>query len=149
MIQEYLIEFKPYIFLVAGLITLIISLLNKSNGVKLKETGIPVDGIIFEQGFDQSTNNSYDTSSSFVKDKISVRYVTLSGEWITEDIKQEFRLFYSGQYKDSETVKVYYEKDNPRNFYIDSKQSELGGRILGIVIGLGFTVYGLYEFFKL
>jgi len=147
MLQNYLVEFEPYIFLVGGLILLIVSLFRNSSKSRLKETGIPVEGIVFEQGFEETINVSSDFSSPPVKDKITIRFVTLSGEWITEAINQDFSFFYTGQYKNGEPVKVYYEKDNPKNFFVDTKQSELTVRILGSVTGIGFSLYGLYEIF--
>ena len=72
-----------------GLILLIVSLFRNSSKSRLKETGIPVEGIVFEQGFEETINVSSDFFSP-VKDKITIRFVTLSGEWITEAINQDF-----------------------------------------------------------
>ena len=106
---------------------------------KLKQTGIPVDGIIVERDI----GNSY----YLVKDKITIRFVTLNQEWITALIDQDFQVSYTGQYKEGETVKVYYDKDNPSNFYVDTKQSELKGKLIAAVVGLAFVLCGLYELF--
>ena len=119
----------------------------ESTKSKLKQTGIAVDGIVFEQGFDNSFNQSFDNSSSFTKDKVTIRFVTQTGEWITGVIKQDFQVFYTGQYKNGDTVKVYYDKDNPSDFYVDTKQSELTGRLVFGSVGLIFLLVGLYKLF--
>ena len=59
--------------------------------------------------------------------------------------KQGFQFFYTGQYKDGEKVKVFYNKEDPYHFYVDSKQSEMFGRIIGAVIGLVIIIIGLYQ----
>ena len=117
---------------------------SKSN---LKQTGVPVEGIIFEQSFDNSFNRSFDNFSSFTKDKITIRFVTQTGEWIMGVIKQNFGVYYTGQYKNGDAVKVYYDKDNPSNFYVDTKQSEYVGRLVIGLVGLIFLSIGLYKLF--
>ncbi len=111
----------------------------------LKQNGIPVEGIVFRQEFDENVRQSYDNSFSPVKDKITIRFLTNTNEWITGVIKQDFRLFYTGQFKDGETIKVYYNKDNPSDFYVDTKQSEFVGRLFIASIGLVFLLIGLYQ----
>ena len=138
MNQNNFAEYQPYIFLAIGLIVLAVSIFWVPKENKLKQTGIPVDGIIFEGGNNQSFDNSYN-------DKIVIRFVTQNQEWITGAIQQDFATFYTGQYKNGEKVKVYYDKDNPSNFYVETKQSELLGRVIGILVGLVFIVVALYR----
>ncbi len=140
MDQIFFVEYQPYIFLAIGLIALSLSVFWESSKSKLKQTGIPVDGTVLEQGFDNSFN-----SSSFTKDKIAIRFVTQTGEWITGVIKQDFQVFYNRQYKNGDTVKVFYDKANPSNFYVDTKQSELTGRLVFGLVGLIFILFGLYK----
>ena len=138
MNQTFFAEYQPYIFIATGLLVLGFSVFSESGKSILKKTGVPVDGIIFEQDY---SNNS---GSTYTKDKISVRFVTQTLEWITGTIEQDFQTFYTGQYKNGETVKVYYDKDNPSNFYIDTKQSELIARIVIGLVGLLFSFIGIY-----
>jgi hypothetical protein len=142
MDQDFIAEYQPYIFLAVGLILLILSAFGKSAKSKLKQTGIPVEGIVFEQDYDDSSNRSVDNSSSFEKDKITIRFVTETGEWITGVLKQDFRIFYTGQYKNGDTIKVYYNKDNPSDFYVDTKQSGFAGRLVMGFVGLIFLLIG-------
>jgi len=143
-------EYLPYVFLLIGLALIGFAAFARSINSDLKQTGILVEGIIFEQdngsitfSFGDTTNNS-----SSVNDKVSVRFVTLEKqEWITAPIDQGFQFFYSGQYKNGERVNVYYDKNNPYNFYIDTKQSELIGKILFAIIGIIFLIIGLYRLF--
>ena len=147
MNHNFFADYQPYIFLFVGLIVLGLSAFWESTKSKLKQTGITVDGIVFEQGFDNSFNQSFDNSSSFTKDKVTIRFVTQTGEWITGVIKQDFQVFYTGRYKNGDTVKVYYDKDNPSDFYVDTKQSELTGRLVFGSVGLIFLLVGLYKLF--
>jgi hypothetical protein len=145
MNQDMFVEYQPYIFLAIGLIVLAISVFWVSEKSKLKQTGILVKGIVFEQGVDKNYNHSFDNSS--VKDKIVIRFVTQNQESITGIIKQYFAIFYTRQYKTGETVEVYYDKDNPSNFYVDSKQSDFLGRLIGSLAGLIFVLFALYKIF--
>ncbi len=145
MNQSFFAEYQPYIFVVLGLIALIFSFFWATSNSKLKQTGISVDGIVFKQDFDDRFNQSLDNSSSYTKDKITIRFVTQTGEWITGVLRQDFGLFYTGQYTDGDTVKVYYDKSNPSNFYIDTKQSEFVGRLIVALVGLVFLIIGLYK----
>ena len=138
MNQNFFTEYQSYIFVVLGLVALIFPAFVESTKSKLKQTGIRVDGIVFEQGFD---------NSSFTKDKVTIRFVTQTGEWITGIIKQDFQVFYTGQYKNGDTVTVYYDKDNPSDFYVDTKQSELKGRLVFSLVGLVLLLIGLYKLF--
>ncbi len=56
-------------------------------------------------------------------------------------------MFYYRQYKVGDKVKVYYDKNNPSNFYVETKQSEMIGRLMFAAIGLGFFLVGLYGIF--
>ena len=140
-------EYQPYIFLAVGLIVLAVSLLFESKKSRLKETGIAVDGIVFSQESANTTIGSSTGSYTSVKDKVRVRFVTKNEEWITGVIEQDIQFFYTGQYKDGDTVQVYYDKDNPSNFYVDTKQSEIIGRLIIGGIGTIFTLIGLYQLF--
>ena len=136
-------EFLPYIFLLIGLIVLAITFFYKSNKSELKKTGIAVDGIVFDQ--EMSSSGSFDNSTTGQNDKITVRFVTQKQEWITGQIQQDFQIYYSGQYKNGETLKVYYDEKNPSNFYVDTKQSELKGRVVIAIVGFVFLLIGLYK----
>jgi hypothetical protein len=140
-------EYQPYIFLAVGLIFLTISIFWASTKSNLKESGLSVDGIVFKQGFDNSRRSSYNDSYPFIKDKITIRFLTQNGEWITGVIKQDFGIFYTGQYKNGDNLKVYYNKDNPSEFYVDTKQSEIKGRLVIGFVGLAFLLIGLYSLF--
>ncbi len=143
MKENFLTEYYPFMYLLIGLITLAYSIFAVSKKSDLKQTGIEVDGIIY----DQEQDLSYHNSSYNIKDKITVRFVTQQQEWITAPIKQAFASFYTGQYKNGETVKVYYNKDKPTDFYVDTKQPEFLARIIFAVAGLVFISIGLSQLF--
>lgn len=147
MNQNFIAEYLPYIFLGIGLILIAVSVFYTSKNGELKTSGIHVEGIVFEQGYDtDSFFHTHDFETSNIKDKITVRFVTRNDEWITGAIKQDFVLFYN-QYKDGQTVKVFYDEANPSNFFVDTAQSELIGRVLIAVVGLIFTIFGLFQIY--
>lgn len=141
MDQNFFAEYLPYISLAAGLIALAVAGFWVSSKARLKQTGIPADGIIFEQVFD----NSFDRSAK--RNKITIRFVTRTGDWITEIMEQDFSISFIGQYKDGETIKVYYNQENPTEFYVDTKQSEFLGRLILGLVGVVFLPVGLYKIF--
>ncbi len=79
--------------------------------------------------------------------KVTVRFVTKEQEWITGEMKQEFAIFFTGQYKAGETVDVYYDPAKPSNFFIETGQSENKARLFIAAIGMIFCLIGLYQLF--
>jgi len=142
MTQDNYIQYLPYLFLAIGLIAIAFSVLYVSKKSKLKQTGICVAGIIFKQeiNYNQSSDNS-----SLSNDKITVRFVTQKKDWVTGKIDQDFQFIYLGQYKDGDPVKIYYDEQDPSSFYVDTKQSEIIGRVLIATIGLAFLAIGLFK----
>ena len=137
--------YLPFIFLGIGSVSIAIAIFFKSSKSILKETGIEVEGIIFKQERNTNFSTQIDDSSSSINNRITVRFVTKKQEWITEVIKQDFQLFYTGQYKDGNTIKIFYDESNPSNFFVDTKQSEFIVRIMFSIVGLVFISIGLYK----
>ena len=137
-------EFQPYILLLIGLISLSIASFKKSLKANLKKTGQKAEGIIFAQEHATNDQSSF-TEYSNIKDKISVRFLTLDNQWITGVINQEFASFTTNQYKDGEVVDVYYDQSNPKRFYVDTKQSEEKARLIFAAVGIIFSGIGLYQ----
>ena len=137
--------YLPFIFLGIGSVSIAIAIFFKSSKSILKETGIEVEGIIFKQERNTNFITQIDDSSSSINNRITVRFVTKKQEWITEVIKQDFQLFYTSQYKDGNTIKIFYDESNPSNFFVDTKQSEYIVRIMFSIVGLVFISIGLYK----
>ena len=137
--------YLPFIFLGIGSVSIAIAIFLKSSKSSLKETGIEVEGIIFKQERNTNFSIQIDDSSSSINNRITVRFVTKKQEWITEVIKQDFQLFYTSQYKDGNTIKIFYDESNPSNFFVDTKQSEFIVRIMFSIVGLVFISIGLYK----
>lgn len=146
MIENIFAEYYPYFSLTGGVILIAFAVLRESKNSELKQNGICTEGIIYEQGYENNRRvlpEEYSYSS--VKDEITVRFLTEKQEWITGIIKQDFRMFYKGQYKDGESVVIYYDRENPGNFYVDSKQSETIVRLVFGIAGIVFAFTGLYQ----
>lgn len=147
MSDNFMSDYLPYFFLGIGLVSIAVSILYDSKNIKFKTFGIPAEGIVYEQDYDTTSFSSSNSLDSYnIKDKITIRFVTRNGEWITGVIKQDFKLYYHGQYKDGQAIKVFYDETNPANFYVDTGQSELLARVFTAIVGLIFSVYGLYQF---
>jgi hypothetical protein len=137
-------ELQPYLFVLIGVILLLTAVF-RSTKSNLKNSGVKTEGIIYLLGY---FNNAGSGTPSNVKDKITVRFTTNKKEWITGDIEQKFAVFFTKQYKEGETVDIYYDPDNPSNFFVDTKQSETIGRLLFVVVGLAFCAIGIFQLFK-
>lgn len=149
MDQNIFAEYYPYLFLFIGVACLAFSILWESKNSKLKQTGIRVEGVVFEQGFENNSQWSFNAADhdSLVKDRITIRFLTEKQEWITGPVKQDFRIFYKGQYRNGDKVTVYYNRNNPTDFYVNTKQSETTGRLVFGLAGVAFILRGLYQFF--
>jgi len=131
-------QYLPYALLLGGLILTAFACFFVSKKSNLKQTGIAVEGIVFDQG----RSNDIDFNHN---DKIIIRFVTKKQEWVTGPIDQDFQLFYTGQYKNGDHVKVFYNPAAPSEFYVDTKQSELITRLVGGLIGICLSTIGLYQ----
>ena len=134
-----LTQYLPFAAVALGLPMTVSACFRVSQKSNLKKVGIPVDGIVCKQS---------DRSASNVNEKITIRFLTKEQEWITGPIDQGFELFYTGQYKNGDPVKVFYNPDKPTEFYVDTKQSVLLVRIIGCVTGICLTVFGLLSNFR-
>jgi hypothetical protein len=140
-----MLEYIPYLIIFIGFVVTAVAIFYKSEKLKLKETGIHVEGIVFKQEVSNSFNDSFSDNYNNQKDKVTVRFVTKKGEWITGLIQQDFQIFYTGQYKDGEKIQVYYDEKNSSHFYVDSKQSDTIGRAIIALAGIAVIIYGIYD----
>lgn len=138
MLELYLKELLPFFPLAMGALCLLAALFKKSPTASLRHTGQRTEGIIYAMG-----TNATSSDTSYVMDKITVRFVTREGRWITGDINQEFASFYTNQYKLGEKVEVFYDPQQPSSFFVKTKQSEERWRMLFLLIGLGLCAVGL------
>lgn len=138
MLELYLNELLPFLPLAAGAVCILAAVFKKSPTAYLKQAGQRTEGIIYAVG-----TTAPGTDTSYVMDKITVRFVTREGKWITGDIKQEFASLYTNQYKLGEKVEVYYDPQHPSSFFVKTKQSEERWRMLFLLIGLGLCAVGL------
>lgn len=134
------------IFLIIGITLLVYSIARSSSNSELKETGIQTTGVIFETAYETMVYPDERDHGSRLENKITVRFTTKEKEWITADIRQDFVLYSRGQYKPGDKITIYYNKDNPRRFYVETGQSELRARLLFAFVGLVFTIIGIYQF---
>jgi hypothetical protein len=54
-------------------------------------------------------------------------------------------MVFTGQYKEGESVEVHYDPKNPSDFFVYTKQSETLSRVIFALVGLGFSIIGLYQ----
>lgn len=139
-------HFQPYLIIIIGIVSIIISLLRKTKPDNLEKIGARCEGIIFKLGYKNTAGSSL--NDSMVKDKITVRFVTEKKQWITEDLNTDYMIAYTGQYKEGDKVVVIYNPDKPSEFTIETKQSKTAGRLIIFFVGLVFTGAGMYQLFK-
>jgi len=135
---------QPYIFLFGGIMGTLLSMFWTTNNKNLKKTGLKTEGIIFDFGGD-SDSFSNSSAESNIKDKVKIRFVTAKQEWITGYIKQDFAVFFTGQYKTGQKIDIYYDQDNPNNYFVDTGQPELIARIIIGCAGVTFIGVGLFK----
>jgi hypothetical protein len=141
--------FLPYSYFVIGLAILLYGLFKKDKKAILRQTGIQVEGIIFDMNRDYNTSIENEIISQFedTNNKVVVRFVTEQLTWITAPINQDFRLFYLWQYSPGDKVLVFYDRDKPDNFYVDTKQSALLGRTILVISGVLLLLLGFQQMF--
>lgn len=142
--MEEIKDLQPYIFIVIGIIGALVGLFKKSTQSNLKMIGKKAEGVIYL--LEKSNSGSLYTRN--IKDKVTVRFLTESEEWITEKINQDFATFHTSQYKEGDVVQLYYDPNNPTSFYVDTKQSETTTRVVFTLIGIVFIGIGLYQLLK-
>jgi len=137
--------FTPYILFAVGLTLILYAVINSDKKAKLRQTGQEAEGIIFDidKGYqDFSIENEVLSTFQDRSKKVWVRFVTQKLEWVTAPIDQDFQIFFSFQYSKRDKVKIFYDSDNPNNFYVDTKQSALIGRLIILLSGVGMVIAG-------
>lgn len=150
IVMEYQIptEYIPYLLLLAGSILIAVAFLYDPPVNVLTKTGILTEGVVFSKEYDGHIERPTVYPLEYtVYSKLTIRFTTKDQEWITADRSPEFSNHYSGQFKEGDRVQLYYEEQNPRNFYVVAKQSITLKRILGALIGVGLLTVGIFRLF--
>ena len=137
-------EYQPYVFFITGLLFVVIAIFKKASKSYLKQSGLQAEGIVFALAGKPNNTSSIGENLN-LKDKITVRFVTQDQEWITGNINQDFAAFFTGQYKEGQSVNVYYDPKDPTHFFVDTKQSEQLSKVIFAAVGCGFSIIGLYQ----
>jgi len=132
------------IFIFTGLACFAISVFAKTAHKKLSQSGLSAEGIIYKLELDNGSSRANGFSGK-LKDKITVRFLTRENVWVTGEAKSQFLIFFTGQYKEGDLVRVKYNPDQPAEFILESRQSETAGRVIGVVAGLILVVSGIYQ----
>jgi hypothetical protein len=135
-------EFVPYFLLLLGIAAIVFPFFVKPRLKRLSETGVRCDGIIFKLGYQNKNDAIRDAP---IKDKITVRFVTETKEWITADLKTDFMLLSTGQFMEGQKVVVIYDPNNPADFTLEKLDSETPGRVFFIIAGGISLAAGIYQ----
>ena len=132
----------PYILLLIGLILVLVPFLSKNRGKRLSDIGLRSEGIIFK--LDYQPTGSMQDSDRVTKNKITVRFVTQTKEWITADLNTNGLFLYPGQFKEGQQVSVRYDPANPADFTLEDLKGQRLGRRLFTVVGILLLAAGCY-----
>jgi Protein of unknown function (DUF3592) len=135
------------IFILLGLACFATSVFATTSYKKLNQSGLSAEGIIYKLELDNSSTGSTGYSGK-LKDKITVRFLTSDNVWVTGEAKSQFLISFTGQYKEGAPVKIKYNPDQPEEFILVTRQSEITGRLMIIVVGILFITVGLYQWFR-
>lgn len=143
-------EIFSYCFIGIGLFGIGYTIFEKQPKNNLRLLGKPVKGKIVKQERSSNTfgNSDFDNNVTSAFDIITIEFNTLKGEWIVGNIDQPNAIFYSEQYTDGEEIDVFYDEQDPYNFYVSTKQSVQKGKLLGIVISSFFLLVGIFLYLK-
>lgn len=133
----------PYLFSIIGGILIIYPIIKSHPRRELYTKGIKAEGIIFDLGIQEQSKDI--TTIINLQNKVTVRFLTEKKEWITADIKNDFAVFYTSQYKIGEKISVRYNPENPSDFVVETKQIIANAKLLFIGIGLIFLLFGLVQ----
>lgn len=135
-------EIHYYILIGIGLVAIVYGIFRESKNDQLIKNGMKTEGIVFTaEENDFSGNVTMGDSTS----KIVVRFTTEKNEWITEPMKQDFTINYTGQYKPGDKLTIYYNPQNPKEFYVATGQSEILSRLFVSLVGVVCIGIGLYK----
>jgi len=133
----------PYIFILIGIAMITVPFLSKPTAERLKNIGERCEGIIFELGYKGRSGPM--SNDSIMKDKITIRFVTLEQEWITEDLNTDFIPLYYNQFKEGDKVMVVYDPKNPKDFTIETKANPKQFKFILSIAGVVFVGVGVYK----
>jgi len=134
------------LFFVGGIVSLIYYLIERKKQTKntIKETGVLTEGIISNLEKSPSSNNSFENNNLEVMDKVTINFKTKKNESITTELKQNLAIFYTGQYEIGEKIELYYNPTNPKQIYVETKQSESNSSLLIIGVSFVLILIGLF-----
>jgi hypothetical protein len=132
----------PYILLLVGLVLILVPLLSKNSRNRLAGNGLCSEGVIFKLDYQRDSN--WQNTDSVTKNKITVRFVTETKEWITADLNTNGLMLYPGQFKEGQAVTVRYDPANPTDFTLEKVPGQRVGRILFIIMGILLMAIGCY-----
>lgn len=141
------------LFVAAGLLLLIYSVLKMWSLISFNQNGIKTDGVIFrieERGrvfFGSHSINDPDYRIHH-KQLITVRFLTTEKEWITAEYNPDLNLSYSSQYEEGDRIKVRYNPKDPTDFILLTKQPEWLLISLSFLVALAIVAYGAWEMIK-
>ncbi len=113
-----------------GLIAIPLKLLSRYQ--KLKKSGLPAEGIVFDL-FESKLSGSYQKYPV-------IRFLTAKNEWITQ--KYESGISFSN-YRKGQQLNLLYDPSNPEDFIIESGANEI---ILYTLITVGVLLTGVAAF---
>ena len=124
--------------LLIGCIFLFLYLVHQRKKSRITKTGVAVEGVVFELKSKSSAANDGNLQFPII------RFVTLKGEWITEQYNVSSFLVKPGK-----KVAVWYNAENPKEFIVDmGRPSNLVMPLL-LIVGLALITYGVYNLYFL
>jgi Protein of unknown function (DUF3592) len=126
------------ILILVGIAFVVISFILKGRKERLIQTGIPVEGIVF----DFAPGNNNDSAHEYP----IIRFVTLREEWITKVYHVRYP---KSILKEGQKVAVYYNPDNPSDFVLALQLDKWILTLImfaGIIFILGALIYLLLNF---
>lgn len=137
------LDINGLIFLIIGTVAVAGAFLKK-DGDTLKN-GVKAEGVVFKNDSGASVSISNKTSN---RTFIWIRFVTATGEWITEELGFDNVSFtYTGQFKEGKKVSVIYNPENPKEFLIVQNISQDIVKWVLILVGIIFSGMGLFSIF--
>ena len=126
-----MVEYIVILFLGIVMVVIALHLYHKRN--RIKKNGLKTEGVVYEL-----FNNP---SSSINTRNPVIRFLTMDQQWITE--ASDIGMF-PGFYKKGQKVSVVYDRENPKQFIIDSKINSLIVYVI-LIAGSSFILFGAYK----
>ena len=131
------------LFSLVGSALVLTALLIKKKNKPFYENALQAEGTIIDLSVRTPRPFKIKPYSEPAYSQVTIEFVTNNDQIIQSDIDTNLTIFYTGQYKKGDKVKLLYNPEKPTEFVVNTSQSTTMARLLFVFVGLFLLLTGI------